>query len=63
MWWVSGPRRKAPAARGIGRAAMVKLKDIMFRPASPVKENTDHGVGLVLTPGPDSGAAILTSSF
>jgi hypothetical protein len=40
---------------------MVKLKDIMFRPASPVKENTDHGVGLVLTPGPDSGAAILTS--
>jgi len=34
---------------------MVKLKDIVYRPSSPRKENTDFGVGLVLTPGPDDG--------
>ena len=34
---------------------MVKLKDIVYRPASPPKENTEYGVGLVLTPGPNDG--------
>ena len=34
---------------------MVQLKNIFHRARSPVKENLDYGVGLVLAPGPDSG--------
>ena len=34
---------------------MVQLRNILFRASSPPKKNLDHGVGLVLAPGPDDG--------
>lgn len=41
--------------RSRAREAMVQLRNIFVRPSSPRKENLDHGVGIVFTPGPDDG--------